>query len=385
MGGTMRKERKTTSFANERRSNRGFTLVELIVVLTILAILAAIAVGSAVTYIRKSRFDQNSEHAVTVYQAAQNALSQKTSDGTVNNWIRGLKENDNTTFLSHMNTIALDEPNESVNEVFSLTYNPSNSDSVESQELYALLSPYFYDMSIFQGTITVEFDVCATFTIDEPTYTARVISAFYSTQNAPENINLRWDSVCTYNGATADGLPYRDAEYRYTTSFVGYYNGTEDSIKPRISSVFVPQSQIYELDGHIVGPTEDPTADPEGYLFNMRNGETLDVSWAIFDDDAGGASHDAHDETLTITLTDAGVGNTGTINDVVISIEPRHLANLRYNTMSGTHETVYETISTYNITRTTVRSFITVPVKIGSANSVNMTFPISVTLVEGDG
>ncbi|MBQ7274295.1 MAG: InlB B-repeat-containing protein [Clostridiales bacterium] len=381
----MRSRRKTTSFSCRRRFRRGFTLVELIVVLTILAILAAIAVGSAVSYIRKSRFDQNSEHAVTVYQAAQNALSQKTSDGTVNNWIRGLKENDNTTFLSHMNTIALDEPNESVNEVFSLTYNPSNSDSVESQELYALLSSYFYDMSIFQGTITVEFDVCATFTIDEPTYTARVISAFYSTQNAPENINLRWDSVCTNNGATSDGLPYRDAEYRYTTSFVGYYNGTEDSIKPRISSVFVPQSQIYELDGHIVGPTEDPTADPEGYLFNMRNGETLDVSWAIFDDDAGGASHDAHDETLTITLTDAGVGNTGTINDVVISIEPRHLANLRYNTMSGTHETVYETISTYNITRTTVRSFITVPVKIGSANSVNMTFPISVTLVEGDG
>lgn len=381
----MRLEKKTTSFAEARRVRRGFTLAELIVVLTILAILAAIGVGSAVSYIRKSRFDQNSEHAITVYQAAQNALSQKASDGTIDVWIRGLKENDNTSFLNHMNTIALDEPNESVNEVFSLTYNPTNPNSVESQELYALLSPYFYDMTIFQGTITVEFDVSATFTVDAPYYSARVLSAFFSVQNAPESTNLRWDSVCTNNGATADGLPYRDAEYRYTTSYVGYYNGSEDSIKPRISSVFVPQSQIYELDGHIVGPTEDPTADPSGYLFNMRNGETLDVSWAIFDDDAGGAAHDAHDETLTITLTDAGVGNSGTHSDVVINIEPRHLTNLRYSTMAGARETVYESISTYNITRTTVRGFITVPVTIGSAKAVNMTFPVSVTLVEGDG
>lgn len=79
----MRLGKKTTSFAEARRVRRGFTLVELIVVLTILAILAAIGVGSAVSYIRKSRFDQNSEHAITVYQATQNALSQKASDGTI--------------------------------------------------------------------------------------------------------------------------------------------------------------------------------------------------------------------------------------------------------------------------------------------------------------
>ena len=386
---------RTTASFNGRRTRRGFTLVELIVVLAILAILAAIGIGSIANYIDRSKFDKNSESAITVYQTAQTALSQKASNGSIDMWIRTLKTNEGTLFTSRLNTIALDQANESVNEILSLTYNPcfdpDDEDrllpisdpaySTESQELYAFLSSYFYDTTIFQGTITVEFDVSATYTVDSPSYTARVISAFYSTQNSPAS-GLRWDSVCTNNGATADGLPYRDATYRYKTSHVGYFNGTEESIKPQIASVFLPQSQVYELDGHIIGPTVDPTAETTGFLFNMRNGETLDISWAIFDEDGNGAAHDNHNENITITLSDAGVNNTGSHDDVVLTITADDLASLRYRSMGGATRVVHEHINNYDITRTSYDSFIRVTVN-GGANKVS--FPITVTLVEGDG
>lgn len=379
----MRLVRSKANSVNGRRVRRGFTLVELIVVLVILAILAAIGVGSAVTYVRKSRFDTNTEHAITVYQTAQTALSEKVSGGTIDAWIRGLKSNDGSFFISQIPTNGLDQSNESVNKTLSLTYNPG-SDSIESQELYNLLQPYFYDMTVFQGTITVEFDVSATYGVDRPYYSARVISAFYSLQNNPQG-GLRWDDVCTYNQTTPDGLPVRDSAYRYQTSFVGYFNGTEASIKPQIASVFLPQSQVYELDGHIAGPTDDPTAQAVGYLFNMRNGETLDVSWAIFDDDGNGTVHDDHDEQLTITLSDSGVGNAGTQGDVVITIDDTSLGNLRFNSMAGATQVVNEHVNTYDITRTSRTGFITVQVKVGTATEKPMTFPITVTRVQGDG
>lgn len=380
----MRVTKKASSIATARRARRGFTLVELIVVLTILAILAAIGVGSAVGYIRRSRFDTNTEHAITVYQTAQTALSDKVSSGTIDAWIRTLKTNDGTYVISQIPTTGLDQSNESVNKTISLTFNPGSSSSTESQELHSLLAPYFYDMTIFQGTITVELDVSATYVVNSPYYSARVVSAFYSLQNSPTG-GQGWDDVCTNGQSTADGLPVRDSVYRYQTSFVGYFNGTEASIKPQIASVFLPQSQVYELDGHIAGPTEDPTAQAVGYLFNMRNGETLDVSWAIFDEDGLGESHDDHDEELTITLSDASIGNAGTHGNVVITITDESLANLRFNSMADAVQIVHEHVNNYEITRTSHSGFITVNVKIGDAAAAPMKFPITVTRVQGDG
>ena len=87
----MKLYRNTTSYTARRRSRRGFTLVELVVVLVIIAILAAIGVASAVGYVNKSKFDRNSEHAIAVYQAAQAALAQKDASGSIDQWVQGLK------------------------------------------------------------------------------------------------------------------------------------------------------------------------------------------------------------------------------------------------------------------------------------------------------
>ena len=391
----MRKERKTTSFATERRSNRGFTLVELIVVLVILAILAAIGVASAVGYINKSKFDRNSEHAIAVYQAAQAALAQKDASGAIDQWVQGLKASDGSILASNLDTSLLTATNESVNATVHLTFNPGASNS-ESQAIRDFLSSYFYDQSIFSGTITIELDISATYGVDRPHYSARVLTVFYSAENTATE---GWDEVCrgvnaNGYGPTADKLPVRDANYRYTKSHVGYFNGSESSVKPQISSVFLPMSEVYELDGHIVGPTEDSTLSADGYLFNMRNGETLDVSWAIFDWDGNRKNSTCeYDENFSITLYDAAAGidsQTKVPNGryVVINITAADLTSVRYNSMAGTPEIIHERIGSNQMTRSSRYGMVQLSGTIYNGTTTesftNYTFPITVTKVEND-
>lgn len=66
-----------------KKNNKGFTLVELIVVLVILAILAAILVPTLLGYIDRARSEKNFSTAQTVRVAAQAALDQAYGDGKV--------------------------------------------------------------------------------------------------------------------------------------------------------------------------------------------------------------------------------------------------------------------------------------------------------------
>ena len=59
-----------------KRNNKGFTLVELIVVLVILAILAAILVPTLLGYIDRARAEKDYSTAQTVRVAAQAAIDQ---------------------------------------------------------------------------------------------------------------------------------------------------------------------------------------------------------------------------------------------------------------------------------------------------------------------
>ena len=140
-----------------RRGRRGFTLVELIVVLTVLALLAAIGVASLVGYIDRSRFDENSQSAITVYQTAQTSLTNMESNGALNQWVL------DTFGTSHfVNYGSLDAPNKSDHATVALTFNPKTPGNAEDKALHDLLCDDFYDQSIFSGTMTVVFDISAT-------------------------------------------------------------------------------------------------------------------------------------------------------------------------------------------------------------------------------
>ena len=64
-----------------KTGKKGFTLTELIVVLVIMGIIAAIAVPLFTNYWRNAEFRKNEENARTVYLAAESKLTYYRSSG----------------------------------------------------------------------------------------------------------------------------------------------------------------------------------------------------------------------------------------------------------------------------------------------------------------
>ena len=62
-----------------RKTNKGFTLVELVVVIAIIGVLAAILVPSMLTYVRKARLKTANGNAKTAY----NALAEFAADAQI--------------------------------------------------------------------------------------------------------------------------------------------------------------------------------------------------------------------------------------------------------------------------------------------------------------
>ena len=80
-----------------KKNNKGFTLVELIVVLVILAILAAILVPTLLGYIERARSEKDFSTAQTVRVAAQAAIDQAYGDG-----VKAGKTSDKVTKITEM-------------------------------------------------------------------------------------------------------------------------------------------------------------------------------------------------------------------------------------------------------------------------------------------
>ena len=74
------------------RTARGFTMVELMVVLLILGILAALAGTGLIAYVRLARFEHNESGARTVFQTAQIALTRKDTSGDMDTFLTELRE-----------------------------------------------------------------------------------------------------------------------------------------------------------------------------------------------------------------------------------------------------------------------------------------------------
>lgn len=142
---------------------KGFTLVEVIVTLTILGILAAIAIPTGIHYMEKARQTARDKVARSVFLAAQKALTSKVSSGNSLPVLAGNK----------VNVGKIDPPYKDIEEnkanIVYLSLNQESSDKT-GKELYQLLDTYLADAEILDNTVLVEFNK----------KTGKVYSAFYS-------------------------------------------------------------------------------------------------------------------------------------------------------------------------------------------------------------
>ena len=216
------------------RKSSGFTMVELMVVLAIMAILAALVGGGLIAYIRLARFEKNEANARTLFQTAQIALTRKDTAGELDDFRQKVLLNGQAG--AHFDPAAqkADELNKNI---YALYYDKVTDDDSDNELLRELLGDYIYDDSLLNAAICVEIDAAS----------GQVYSVFYDT-NADK---LRFTET---NGAT--NIYNRSYDYRRHDSLVGYY-----SAEDRVNVVELQQTKL---------KVKNP---------RLSNTETLTLSW----------------------------------------------------------------------------------------------------------
>ncbi|MBR2548410.1 MAG: prepilin-type N-terminal cleavage/methylation domain-containing protein [Clostridiales bacterium] len=244
---------------NRAASAKGFTLVEMVVVLVVLSIVAAAGIATTIGYVRRSQFTQNEKNAETIYQAAQTSLLQMDKSGKISEFVQTKVLNIATPFQyvaeNQSSNIYLEKQfvtdagegvpswnnfdpnsvpaNTSVHMRYVLTYNPSSSESSQSTLLKEIIQPYFYDATIFAGMVALELDVEKSVdSYKQIHYSAKCLSVFASSR-----CKDGWDSEAYGDGNASQKVPARASSYRKNTSLVGYYDGYSGT---SVDTVFLP-------------------------------------------------------------------------------------------------------------------------------------------------
>lgn len=216
------------------RRSSGFTMVELMVVLAIMAILAALVGGGLIAYTRLARFEKNEANARTLFQTAQIALTRRDTAGELDDFRQKVLLNGQAG--AHFDPAAqkADELNKNI---YALYYDKVTDADSDNELLRELLGDYIYDDSLLNAAICVEIDAAS----------GQVYSVFYDT-NADK---LRFGET---DGAT--NIYDRSYDHRRHDSLVGYY-----SAEDRVNVVELQQTKL---------KVKNP---------RLSNTETLTLSW----------------------------------------------------------------------------------------------------------
>lgn len=252
---------------NIKNKKKGFTLVELMVVLAITAILAALVGGGLIAYTRLARFEKNEANARTLFQTAQISLTRMETAGELDAFRRQVMEegstgdhfqNDVTVTDADGKTLVSRTKTELDQNVAALYYDRTGAAVGNHNALVErLLGDYIYDASLLNASICVEIDV----------QSGQVYSVFYDTKSD----KLRFNQ----DGAT--NIYDRSYDHRRNDSLVGYY-----SAEDRVNVVQLVQTKL---------KVKNP---------RLTNGETLTLSWS------GNSSLGDLDTSYTATAYAAG-------------------------------------------------------------------------------
>ena len=120
-------------------------------------------------------------------------------------------------------------------------------------------------------------------------------------------------------------------------------------------------------------------------MFNLRNGETLDVIWSVFDDDD--QLHElnfGNGQSLKIMFwnPDTDLSSTASTPIATLTIDANTLSDVHFDESNARY--VYERCDNHTITRASCDFLVDVNVKVGN-NTRTYRFPLSITRVSGDG
>lgn len=245
-----------------KTGKKGFTLTELIVVLVIMGIIAAIAVPLFTNYWRNAEFRKNEENARTVYLAAESKLTYYRSSGQWDSFQKQIKKqaekdqeksDENRTVEEAVFPPDQENAVQLNGRIYTLRLDKNASDADQKNNLLLqLIDDYIYDKDMLNASIAVEIDI----------ESGEVYSAFYGSRC----------KGLTYESEDKDGyltMQKRDYDSR-KKRLLGYYS-TEDtvnvvSLKPtklRITTISLQNSEKLTLN------------------WSSNAGESLDVSYKI--------------------------------------------------------------------------------------------------------
>ena len=299
---------------NIKNNKKGFTLVELMVVLAITAILAALVGGGLIAYTRLARFEKNEANARTLFQTAQISLTRMETAGELDAFRRQVMEegdtgdhfqNDVTVTDADGNTLVSRTKTELNQNVAALYYDRTGAATGNHNALVErLLGDYIYDASLLNASICVEIDV----------QSGQVYSVFYDTKSD----KLRFNQ----DGAT--NIYDRSYDHRRNDTLVGYY-----SAEDRVNVVQLVQTKL---------KVKNP---------RLTNGETLTLSWS------GNSSLGDLDTSYTATAYDAkDTGKTKPLFTITIKRDTAGAADDNKQVITKMPVTIYTYDNTGNQTET---------------------------------
>lgn len=250
---------------NIKNNKKGFTLVELMVVLAVTAILAALVGGGLIAYTRLARFEKNEANARTLFQTAQISLTRMETAGELDAFRDKVTKSGSmgqhfAEGLTDANGKPLDgRTQKDLNTYIAALYYDKTgaADGNHNALVKELLGDYIYDASLLNASICVEIDV----------QSGQVYSVFYDTKSD----KLRFNK----DGAT--NIYDRSYDHRRNDTLVGYY-----SAEDRVNVVQLVQTKL---------KVKNP---------RLTNGETLTLSWS------GNSSLGDLDTSYTATAYAAG-------------------------------------------------------------------------------